>query len=128
MSFPFKESFPTHPAKIKAIEALTIPNDKAGLDTALGIMGYHRKFILNCGAIAEPLRLKANGGPHTWRKGADGTVPWTEKETTTFIALRSALTGDSILKHPNWDHPFELHTDASHQGLGAGRPLPTHRW
>jgi hypothetical protein len=108
-----------NPAKIKAIEALTIPNDKAGLDTALGIMGYYRKFIFNYAAIAEPLRLKANAGPHTWRKGADGTVPWTEKEAAAFIALRSALTGDSILKHPNWDHPFELHTDASHQGLGA---------
>jgi hypothetical protein len=30
-----------------------------------------------------------------------------------------SLTSDSILKHPDWTHPFELHTDASHKGPGA---------
>jgi hypothetical protein len=33
-----------NPTKVKAIESFPLPNDKAGLDTALGIMGYYRKF------------------------------------------------------------------------------------
>jgi hypothetical protein len=33
--------------------------------------------------------------------------------------LRDGLKGSPILHHPNWEHPFELHTDASHHGLGA---------
>jgi hypothetical protein len=92
-----------NPTKVAAIEALALSNDKAGLDTALGIMGYCRKLIYGYASIAVPLRAKASAPPHTCRKGADGIV----------------LTSDSILKHPNWDHPFALHTDASHKGLGA---------
>ena len=42
-----------NPAKVTAIEALALPNDKAGLETALGIMGYYRKFIFNYAAIAK---------------------------------------------------------------------------
>jgi hypothetical protein len=69
-----------NPDKVLAIEALTLPNDKPSLETALGIMGYYRKFIYNYAAIAEPLRLKLAGPPHTWRKGTDGMISWSEDE------------------------------------------------
>jgi hypothetical protein len=81
-------------------------------------LGYYQKFILNYASIDEPLRRKRAGKPHTWRK-VDGAVPWTEEEKTAFFKFRDALKGPSILQHPDWAHPFELHTDASHHGLGA---------
>ena len=49
----------------------------------------------------------------------NGKAVWTEPEKRAFFTLRNALTSDAILKHPEWDTPFEIHTDASHKGLGA---------
>jgi hypothetical protein len=101
-----------------AIEAIELPTSCPELDTALNIMGYTRKFILNYASITEPLRRKRAGKPHPWHK-VNGAVPWMEEEKTAFFKLRDALKGPSILQHPYWAHPFELHTDASHHGLGA---------
>jgi hypothetical protein len=48
-----------NPAKVSAIEALTIPNDKAGLETALGIMGYYRKLLaFICCSNCRPITLE----------------------------------------------------------------------
>jgi hypothetical protein len=106
------------PAKVLAVEALQLPNSSENLQHVLGLLGYYRKFILNYSSVAEPLRKKLAGPPHSWHK-VDGTVPWTDKEKEAFYKLRDALKGSAILHHPNWEHPFELHTDASHHGLGA---------
>ena len=103
------------PAKVKAIEALTLPETAKELKSDLGIMGYYRKFILNYSAVAEPLRLKEQS---KWVRN-NGKAVWSETETEAFFKLRDALTSDAILKHPDWDSPFEIHTDASHKGLGA---------
>jgi hypothetical protein len=104
--------------KVKAIEALELPKNCKELEAAMGLMGYYRKFIMNYSTIAEPLRRK-RAAPHLWKKNRDGEVTWTDEEKRAFFKLRDALTSDSILKHPEWDQPFELHTDASHSGLGA---------
>ena len=106
------------PNKTKAIEALRLPNNAKELSSALGIMRYYRKFITNYASVSEPLRKKLIA-PHLWRKNKNNKVEWTEKETEAFFKLRDALKGDPVLQHPNWEHPFELHTDASHSGLGA---------
>jgi len=107
------------PAKITAIEALQLPNSAKELEVALGILGYYRRFILNYSKVAAPLRAKKAALPSSWRKRPDGKVPWTEAERSAFFKLRDALKHEPVLQHPNWDHPFELHTDASHNGLGA---------
>jgi exonuclease III len=106
------------PTKAAAIEALTLPQSCKQLKSTLGTMGYYRKFILNYATVAEPLRKKGDA-PEKWRKQADGSVAYTDEEKKAFFTLRDALKSDAILQHPDWDHPFELHTDASHKGLGA---------
>jgi len=107
------------PIKVKAIEALKLPNSQEELSQSLGIMGYYRKFVHNYSAVAAPLRAKKVGPKAAWRKDKDGRVPWTEEEKHAFEVLRDALTQEPILKHPDYAHPFELHTDASAKGLGA---------
>ncbi len=44
---------------------------------------------------------------------------WPAEAIKAFETLRSALQCKPILQHPNWDLPFEIHTDASGVGLGA---------
>ena len=102
------------PKKVKAVSELSLPQSQADLHSALGLMGYYRKFILNYAAITEPLRKKLAA---KWEK--DGSTKWTHDEEEAFYKIRDALTKSPILAHPNWSHPFEVHTDASHKGLGA---------
>jgi hypothetical protein len=44
---------------------------------------------------------------------------WTKEEERQFYEIRDCLTQAPILAHPDWDLPFEVHTDASLEGLGA---------
>ena len=106
------------PSKIKAIKALHLPESAKEMGTCLGIMGYYRKFVLNYSRIEEPLR-KMKLEPHRWKKNKDGKIDWKPNELQAFHKLRECLTKDPILSHPDWTLPFELHTDASHAGLGS---------
>ena len=42
-----------------------------------------------------------------------------EVEQDTFEKLKDILTSPPVLAYPDFQQPFELHTDASGQGLGA---------
>jgi hypothetical protein len=105
------------PAKTRAIRALKLPNSAKDMQGALGLMGYYRKFVPGFSKVSAPLRMKQNK-PVAWRK-VHGDVVYTEPETKAFNTLKSALMTEPILGHPDWDAPFQLHTDASYTGLGA---------
>ena len=105
------------PAKTRAVEELALPTSVKEMQSALGLMQYYRKFVANFSKIAAPLRAKQNT-PSAWRK-KDGKTVYTDEEVNAFNTLKNALTSSPILGHPNWDAPFQLHTDASYSGLGA---------
>jgi hypothetical protein len=44
---------------------------------------------------------------------------WTRTEQEAFDKLKKMLAEAPMLSHPNYDFPFEIHTDASGIGLGA---------
>lgn len=47
------------------------------------------------------------------------TWNWTDKQERSFQTLREALVNPPVLGYPNYNQPFELHTDACSTGLGA---------
>jgi hypothetical protein len=81
-------------------------------------MQYYRNFVPRFSAVAKPLRTKLLGAPSTWHK-VDGKVPYTKEEVQSFEELKARLMSEPILGHPMWELPFQLHTDASMNGLGA---------
>jgi hypothetical protein len=66
--------------------------------------------VKNLATIAAPLRLliKKNS---VWK--------WTKSQEIAFEKLKSALTTAPVLAYPDFTKPFELHTDASNEGIGA---------
>ncbi len=53
---------------------------------------------------------------------------WTDKEQNAFDTMKKIMARETILAYPNFDKPFEIHTDASAYQLGAcisqeGKPL-----
>lgn len=104
--------------KVKAISELRMPENLKELKSSLGLMGYFRRYIKNFSKVSHPLRqreLDTGAGP----KDKKAKIVWSEEEKAAFYKLRDLLKSDPILAHPNWDLPFELHTDACRKGLGA---------
>lgn len=98
------------PDRTKAIADMPLPSTTKEIRTFLGQAGYYRSYIKNFGAIAKPLY-------------DDTTVTkfqqLSDKSVQAVQIIKNALTSEPILKHPDWTLPFEIHCDASVDGLGA---------
>lgn len=98
------------PNKLKAIDQMPVPKNKTEMKSFLGLCGYYRKFIRNFSTIAFPL----NQLTHDNIK-----FIWTNGHQNAFNSLKQQLCAKPLLKHPNFDYPFIVQTDASDYGLGA---------
>lgn len=74
----------------------------------LGLIGYYKRFVPQYGHLAAPLT-------DLLQKQA---FVWTPAATATFEALKQALTSTPALHLPQFDHPFEIQTDASATSIG----------
>jgi hypothetical protein len=100
----------TDPTKIQAIKDWPTPNSVKQLRGFLGLAGYYRKFIASYGAISRPLTelLKKNT-----------QFIWTSTMEVAFGVLKQALIQAPVLALPDFKQSFDIHTDASGQGIGA---------
>lgn len=98
------------PKKLKAVSEMRIPTNKSQLKSFLGLCSYYRKFINNLSKIAFPL---------TQLTHENVSFVWSDEHDKVFNQLKNLLTSAPILKHPNFDFPFIIQTDASFEGIGA---------
>jgi len=90
------------------------------LRSFLGLASYYRKFIKNFAKIAAPLTnlLKKSAVTYDWDEACD----------KAFEALKGILVKVPVLKLPDFDKDFEIHSDASDFAIGGvivqdGRPV-----
>ena len=98
------------PKKIKAVSEMKRPSDKSKLRSFLGLCSYYRKFIKSFSKIAFPLSQLTHDNVH---------FVWTNEHDEVFNRLKYLLTTAPILRHPDFDYPFIIQTDASGEGIGA---------
>ena len=98
--------------KTAAIATCPRPKTKKEVRRFLGLAGYYR-FIPAFSELTSPLT-------DLTRKGASDPVQWTELCQRVFERVKEALCGEPLLFTPNFSLPFNLQTDTSDQGLGAG--------
>ena len=96
--------------KIKAIVEMSSPENREELRTVLGGSNYYRKFIPKYAELCSPLYKITH---------QDTEFIWSASEEKVLQNLKSLLSSTPILRHPDFNYPFELHTDASDNGLGA---------
>ena len=100
------------PDKIRAVEQFPTPKTKKELQTFLGLAGYYRKFIPGFSSIAVPL-YDLLAARTLWR--------WENDQELAFKHLKMSLCKEPVvLALPRSEGEFELCTDASDVGLGAG--------
>ena len=113
------------PAKIEKVRDWPVPTDVGGLRQFLGFAGYYRRFIKDFSKVARPLNDLLVGGVRTGKKRKKLKPPspmlwkWGAEQDAAFLKLKELLTEPPILGYADFAHPFELHTDASGDGLGA---------
>ena len=96
--------------KIAAIQTYPIPTNRRAVRGYLGMCGYFRRFIKDFAEIAHPL---------TELTSEKVKFNWNDAAHSAYIRLKSALCSPPVLKHPEFDKPFILTTDASKYSIGA---------
>lgn len=103
----------TDPEKVEAILNFPTPTKKKDLKRFLGTATWYRRFVPNFSTIAGPLNQLTSS-----KKNAP-KFQWTTEADDAFNKLKECLVSAPVLSCPNYDLPFEVHTDASNFGIGA---------
>ena len=118
--FVSSEGIETDPEKIAKVRNWPTPTSHDELRSFLAFAGYYRRFVKDYSRITRPLSALLR--PTSTKKGIKRVVPewrWSSNEQEVFDQLKRILSEPPILAYPNFELPFELHTDASTKALGA---------
>ncbi len=111
------------------------PSTVGQLRSVMGLLSYYRQYIKDFSRIAGPLydllkQTETNKEEfketrnQKWKgknRGLPSQTPivWTDKHQEILEGLIDCLVKPPVLAFPDFSQSFELHTDASNQGLGA---------
>ena len=98
------------PAKLSAVRDWHAPDKVKAVRQFVDFVGYYRRFVKDFAELAEPLVALT-------RKGA--RFVWTDRQQTSFEALKACLISAPILGFPTEDGRFLLDTDASLFSVGG---------
>jgi hypothetical protein len=104
------EGIQPDPGKVIKVQEFPVPKNISQLRSFIGLASYYRRFIKDFATITYPINklLKATR-PYVW----------TRDQQAAFEALKKRLTEAPVLMHPNFEKPYQVHTDACKEGLGA---------
>ena len=98
--------------KLNIITKFGQPKDKKQLIRFIGLIGFYRKLIKNCGTILKPLYEVYNLPGKKFK--------WDEACQRSFEKLKNIFENNPpLLKIPNPKYPFIVVTDASADGMGG---------
>lgn len=107
------------PQKVEVVEKYPLPTTVHELRQALGFLGYYRRFVKDFAKIAKPLHDLLKGIENKSRSNKHTPVEMTPEAVSAFELLKNKLISPPILAFADYSTPFELHIDASGQGLGG---------
>jgi hypothetical protein len=97
-------------SKIEKVKNFPTPTNIKQVRGFLGLASYYRKFIKDFALIAKPLNQLLKN---------DEEFIWNDERELSFQTLKNCLISYPILRHPDFNRPFYLYTDASGTALGA---------
>jgi hypothetical protein len=105
--------------KVEAISNLAPPTNRKEVRSFIGLVNYYRDMWKQRSEILAPL-TKLTSTKNSWK--------WSDEEQNAFDTMKKIMARETILAYPNFEIPFEIHTDASAFQLGAvisqnGKPI-----
>ena len=101
-----------NPKKIQAIQAMERPSTVTEVRSFIGMIQYYRDLWPRRSHRLQPFTDISSG-----KKGAK--IKWTPELESAFEEVKKMVCQQTLLNYPNWDKPFQIHTDASDYQLGA---------
>lgn len=96
--------------KVAAIRDWKEPGNVSQLRSFLGLANYYRKFVKGYSDIATPL-TNLTKKDHKW--------DWSCECQKAFEELKGRMMDQPVLALPNYELPYEVHTDASDFAIGG---------
>ena len=108
-----------HKQKVDAILQMKEPENRRALRRFLGMVNYYRDMWPQRSEILAPL-TGLTSKKVKWK--------WTEECSKAFKKMLNLIAEETLLTYPNFQQPFDVHTDASKLQLGAcisqeGKPI-----
>ena len=107
------------PDKVEAIKNIAVPTTKKQLRSFIGLINYYRDMWKHRSDILTPLSAMTSKQAK-WN--------WDTKCQKAFDSIKKIVSRETLLSYPNFNEPFDIHTDASKLQLGAvisqkGKPI-----
>ena len=91
-------------AKVQAIQDWPTPASLKQVQSFLGFANFYWRFVPEFSRLARPLTsLTQKNQPWVWG----------EQQQAAFDAIKSAISREAVLAHPDDSKPYFLETDAS---------------
>lgn len=105
--------------KVEAIHQLAPPTTRKQLRSFIGMVNYYRDMWQKRSHILDPL---------TELTSKKKRFVWEKVHQEAFDKIKSIISKETMLNYPDFNLPFEIHTDASDRQLGAvimqnGKPI-----
>jgi hypothetical protein len=110
------------PDKVVKIQEWPTPRSPEEVRKFLGFAGYYRKFVKDFSKISRPLSQlmpKPSSKKRQGKSTEQVVWNWGPAQREAFENLKTCLSSPPVLGYVDFSKPFELHVDASCQGLGA---------
>jgi hypothetical protein len=104
--------------KVESIKNLLAPKTMKQVRSFLGMVNYYKDMWRHRSHLLAPLAdLTSNKDGTVGKKR--GPIQWEKVHQEAFDKIKQVITNDVMLSFPDFNKPFEIHTDASHFQLGA---------
>ena len=105
-------------AKVEAIRKISAPTSVSELKSFLGFVSYYRSFIPLFAQIVSPLHKMLTKEVYSSNKSFSQI--WGTEQQTAFEKLKAAMcTPGLVLRTPDSDKPYYVHTDWCKNGIAA---------
>jgi len=105
--------------KVKAVLKIAEPKTRKELRSFIGMANHHRDMWVRRSHVLAPLAALTSKTTK-WK--------WEPQHQKAFAMAKRIIAKETLLAYPNFNKPFQIHTDASHYQLGAvasqeGKPI-----
>jgi hypothetical protein len=106
-------------SKVQAIMNIAEPKTRKQLRSFIGVVNYYRDMWIKRSHVLAPLAALTSKTTK-WE--------WGPKQSAAFAMAKKVIAREVMLAYPDFNKPFQTHTDASHYQLGSvisqsGKPI-----
>ena len=110
------------PKKVEAIQVLVVPKTRKQLRQFISMINFYRDMWQKRSYILAPL---------TALTSKNIRYDWKDEHQKCFDAIKRVIGREVFLAYPDFNDPFEIHTDASKLQIGTaisqkGKPIAFH--